>query len=302
MDRMTDERLDSLLAAYYESEPSRTLTYRGAERRKTALPPFRIKHFAAAASLILVTVLSVGLYFFFRNKSDVIPPVSSPQSATPSAQGRGDVPGASVPETRSGAVPTESADVRRLENSVITPEAPSVSASAVPTTHVPLTHVSPTEKHAETEIETAYVPPTHVSPTEQPTNVPTEPRHVPPTDPPWNPEPVEPTDSGNDPPEPVEYPTQPEPKNYCYAYFPYDGGELFCYIEDENGNMMGDPDLFSAQHIAEITYTYYNGYALARWSPNEHGIRPSGGYHRYVFYNGNGKTVFADYVHAQGVN
>ena len=85
MDRMTDDRLEKLLAEYYESEPSETLTYRPEEAKKPVpITPLRMKRIAAAASLVLVTALSVGLYFFFGNKSAPLLPAPSSQSAAPS--------------------------------------------------------------------------------------------------------------------------------------------------------------------------------------------------------------------------
>ena len=329
MARVTDDKLEKLLAEYYESEPSKSLIYRGDKEEKSAAIPFLPLRRAAvtAAVLVLVTALSVTMFFLFKFKENnsVIPAPSS-QSSNPSEQGggSGDKPRASENSTDENEQ-SDGAPASTAPRSV-TPE-PS-EKSPVPARET--IAVKPTQKNdpAQKPTESVYVPPTdspnkpeetekvisqpteksvkptqstHVTPTEQST--PVSPTHVSPTvpnAPPWEPE--EPTDSGDDPPEPVVYPTQPEPKNYCYAYFRYDGGDLFCYIEDENGAVMGDPDLYSAQHSAEIVYTYGNGYVLARWSPNEHGIHPSGGYPRYCFYDSEGETVFADYVHAQGVN
>ncbi|MBQ3264562.1 MAG: hypothetical protein IJH07_02170 [Ruminococcus sp.] len=318
MARMTDEGLEKLLAEYYESEPSKSLTYRSQRAEKTAKPPILSFRRAAvtAAALTLVTVLSVTAYFIFGNKSNDFISVTSSQSSTPSEQGRGGGGAPYASENSTGATerqdggqeptvprsvtpaPTEKGAAQTRETTAVMPtqkpapaQKPTESAQAPPTDSVSATEPAPTK---------ATEPSNDPPPTEKPT-------YVSPTDPPWNDnpapwEPEEPTDSGDDPPEPIVYPTQPEPKNYCYGYIMYDGGSLYCYIEDENGSMMGDPDWCSAQHLAEIVYTYGNGYVLARWSPNEHGVRPSSGYHKYGFVNEYGNTVFEDYVYTQGVS
>ena len=319
MNRISDEKLEKLLSDYYDSEPPVTLTFRKeSDRAPAAVPIARYKRIAAtAASLVLVTLLSIALYFFSGNKIDhpMIPAVS-PQSTAPSEQGRG-----YGSQTVDGTLPDstlpvpENDMVRQLRDGVISPIEGQGNDSAASTT--PQGAVKPsssggqqgsasgakplspsaTEPSAKQSVTDPTAAPATQVPTQPPHVAPTEPHYYPP---PW--EPVEPTDSGDDPPEPIEYPTQPEPKNYCYGYFDYDGGDLYCWIEDENGNRMGDPDLFSAEHLAEIIYYYNNGYVLARWSPNEHGIRPSGGYHRYGFVNEYGSTQFEDYVNVQGVN
>lgn len=325
MNRISDEKLEKLLSDYYDSEPPVTLTFcKESDRTPAVVPIARYKRIAAtAASLVLVTLLSLAIYFLSGNKIDhSMLPVTSPQSTAPSEQGRGYGSQTVDGNTPDGTLPVPENDtVRQLRDGVISPVDEQGNDSAASST--PQGAVKPSASGGQQDSGTsdnstnpispgASEPPANPivpdptaapatqapmpSPTEPPYVTPTEPRYYPP---PW--EPVEPTDSGDDPPEPIEYPTQPEPKNYCYGYFHYDGGDLYCWIEDENGNRMGDSDLFSAEHLAEIIYSYDNGYVLARWSPNEHGIRPSGGYHRYGFVDEHGNTQFEDYVHAQGV-
>lgn len=322
MNRISDEKLEKLLSDYYDSEPPVTLVFRKESDRVPAVVPIaRYKRIAAtAASLVLVTLLSLAIYFFSENKIDhSMLPVTSPQSTAPSEQGRGygsDTDDGAPPD---GTLPVPENDtVRQLRDGVISPVDGQGNDSAASST--PQGTVKPSASGSQQGSGTSDNGAKPVSPsaTESPakpsvtdptaapvTPSPTRPPHVPPTEshhhfpPPW--EPVEPTASGDDPHDPIEYPTQPEPKNYCYGYFDYVGGDLYCWIEDENGNRMGDSDLFSAEHLAEIIYCYDNGYVLARWSPNEHGIRPSRGYHRYGFVDEHGNTQFEDYVHAQGV-
>lgn len=321
MNRISDEKLEQLLSDYYDNEPPVTLSFRRETDRTPAVVPIaRYKRIAAtAASLVLVTLLSVVLYFFSGNKIDqsMISAVSPPSTA-PSEQGRGygsQTVDGNPPE---GTLPVPENDtVRQLRDGVISAIDGQGNDSDTPTTPQGAERPStsggqqgsgngkkPSSPSATEPSAKPIAPdPTAAPATQAPT--PTRPPHVAPTEshhylpPPW--EPVQPTTSGDDPPEPIEYPTQPEPKNYCYGYFDYDGGDLYCWIEDENGNRMGGSDFFSAAHLAEIIYYYDNGYVMARWSPNEHGIRPSSGYHRYGFVDENGNTRFEDYVYAQGV-
>lgn len=324
MNRISDEKLEKLLSDYYDSEPPVTLTFRRESDRAPAVVPIaRYKRIAAtAASLVLVTLLSIALYFFSGNKIDhSMISVASPQSTAPSEQGRGNGSQTVDGDPPEGTLTVPENDtVRQLRDDMISPfEAPSDDSSSDAST-APEGVVKPSASGGqqgsgngtkpiapsvtEPPSKSSVTDPTAAPETQSPTPLPTRPPHVAPTEshhylpPPW--EPVEPTASDDDPHDPIEYPTQPEPKNYCYGYFDYDGGALYCWIEDENGNRMGDSDLFSSQHLAEIIYSYDNGYVLARWSPNEHGIRPSGGYRRYGFVDEYGNTQFEDYVYIQG--
>ena len=317
MKNMTDERLDQLLGEYFASEPSCVLTYRGEPAAKAAplLFPYR-RVLATAASLVLVTLLSLTLYFSVGNNiTDMIVSSPSEQDAAPSESGRGE-------GTRSDPSDASDETVSESTHSVTPPAADSTVLPSEVIGTGPSAGVTPTEKRSSGRTPSGASPttpqatqsadgavspqPTEKTPeppisTEAPAPVSPTQRPTIPRDPPWNPEPEEPTGSGDAPGEPVVYPTQPEPKNYCYAYIWYDNCAYYCSIEDANGNILGDPDPYSAQHSAEIVYTYSNGYALLRWSPNEHGIRPSGGYHHYKFINEYGNTVFEDYVYVQGV-
>lgn len=124
-----------------------------------------------------------------------------------------------------------------------------------------------------------------------PTSIPTPPPVISPTE--INTE--SPSHSIN--PTQPEHSAQPEQKKYCYAYMKSCDGALFCRIIDDSGEVIGDPDLFSSQHSVEIIYSYSNGYILAGWSPNEHGIMPPSGCYRYIFYNANGEELFTDYIY-----
>lgn len=318
MNRISDEKLEKLLSDYYDSEPPVTLSFRrGSDRAPAAVPIARYKRIAATAvSLVIVTLLSVALYFFSGNKIDhAMIPAVSPQSTAPSEQGRGYGSQADDGTLPDGTLSVPENDtVRQLRDGVISPVDGQGNDSDMSATPQGADKPSASGSQQGSGNGTKPISPSATEPPAKPsvtdptaapvTPSPTRPPHVPPTEShhhyplPW--EPVEPTESGDDPPEPIEYPTQPEPKNYCYGYFDYDGGALYCWIEDENGSRMGDSDLFSAEHLAEIIYSYDNGYVLARWSPNEHGIRPSSGYHRYGFVDEYGNTQFEDYVYIQG--
>ena len=350
MNRMTDEKLEKLLADYYESEPSHILTYRREEEKPSAAAvPFGWKRLAAAASLVLVTALSIGLYFLFGNKTGAPLAVapSSQSATTPSAQ-RGESDGDAPLPTGGEAAPTEPPSTigqiirgrfpspsEALSGSLPTNRpstpgsAPSSGQPAVKPTERPANTLSPAHTSpasvspaqvSPTQVSPAPVSPTHVSPAPvSPTQAPPIP--VSPTEPPENSDPTSPAPTqGMDYPDPWDphqppsmedptqgddpwlYPTAPEPDNYCYAYIPYDGGNLYCVIEDKNGAVMGDPDRLSSQHLAEIVCTYPNGYVLAQWSPNQHGVRPPSGIHHFYYLNESGETVFEDNVFTHGVD
>ncbi len=264
-----DELTERLLAIPEESE------------RRPTVPLWRRRALVAAASFVLVAAMSILVYFSTGNIINK-PPAVSPRPLP----------------TFSG---TEKEGTAAFDSST-----PSVSPGGTPSptaSREGTIALSPTQsrRHSTTTPPTSGHPAgqpfteggTVNNPTAPPTNAPTAPPTQKPTRRPY-PEPVAPTE-GDDPdtPEPIETPVE----NYCYAYIRADdpGESLYCWIEDENGDFMGDGKAFTARHQAQIAAVYSNGYVLARWSPNENGIYPSEGYHRYTFVTGDGTIVFRDY-------
>lgn len=310
MKNITDDRLEKLLADYFESEPPCTLTYRGKSERKT-VPVFLLRNkriTAAAASLMLITVLSIIVYFSFGNKADnFIHPAPSPHASTPSEQGREDgtetkndgtehVPGDTVnppdpsvgyfpfgtglglPGGNSGPSPTVKPNTPRATQPPGSSEQP--KATEQPGKPSPTTR--PLEPQAPTE-------PPVVSP--DPTEPPGEelqPIEEPATEPP---DPVACTESGD---EPALTPTQPEPTiNFDHLYQDSivetvyvgtleEGDKIYVLLYDEKNNYkrLGDKDAYSDRHLAQVT-PLDNGYALIRYTPKDYGILPRRGHYSF---------------------
>lgn len=71
-----------------------------------------------------------------------------------------------------------------------------------------------------------------------------------------------------------------------------DGVEIvYCRLYDRFGNLVGDPNLYSPQHIAEETFLS-NGYTLAFYDPTEKGVEMHKGTYSFYFYLEDGSVVF----------
>ncbi|MBQ3265813.1 MAG: hypothetical protein IJH07_08565 [Ruminococcus sp.] len=253
MKNISDERLEKMLTNYCEADCGQSFVY-DPDRRKPKIIPFaRFRRTAvAAASLVLISVLSLTVYFLFGNKISTpiaVAPLSQ-GAATPSAPA--DTGGGGTQE-QEGAAPTEGKNFFSEIIDWLFPKA-TESSSTAPTVTSPTNsaNVPPTEQAGEKTTEPAHVPPTqpvHVPSTEKPTesaHVPlTEPitptqkpttAYVPPTQPPYVP-PTEP----NDPPC-NDDPTEGEP--YWYEPTEYSGEVEYPGYEpptEGGGTMSADP-------------------------------------------------------------
>ena len=71
-----------------------------------------------------------------------------------------------------------------------------------------------------------------------------------------------------------------------------DGVEIvYCRLYDRFGNLVGDPNIYSSEHIAEET-PLPNGYTLVFYDPTEKGVEMYKGTYRFYFYLGDGSVVF----------
>ena len=80
-------------------------------------------------------------------------------------------------------------------------------------------------------------------------------------------------------------PNTPKPIVYydSCAYSVYTGYQnYYCKILDDNGNVLGDPNLYSEQHIAQKTE--YDYYTVLSYTPKDYGILPSSGRYYFEFY------------------
>ena len=325
MKNISDERLETMLTEYCEADCGQSFVFDPERKREKLVPFARINRTAAAAaSLVLVSVLSLTVYFLFGNKNAPLV-VASPSAdvTTPTASANGS--GGSSTQRNGETAPTESKSVMEqiidflfpkptetgsAAQTAVTPtEKPSRQLSHVTPTeskNVPTTHTSPTEGAGEKATEKAVSPPTEkpiVTPTEPAAQAPTT--YVPPTvpcDPPGNDTP------GDDPPYPTEAPGEGdepgfvEPTeggvmsgNMFEVYASIDSSQLdehsviYCKVYDSAGRRLGSMDVFDASHVAIILN---RGAQVTRvlyeMSPD---LIDSPGTYRFVFYDDSGKQL-----------
>ena len=96
MKKISDERLEKMLTNYCEADTQQTFTFAPERKREKIIPFVRFrKQLIAAASLVLVSVLSLIIYFSFGNINNTPLTVAPSQHKliTPSStEGGGDDP------------------------------------------------------------------------------------------------------------------------------------------------------------------------------------------------------------------
>lgn len=311
------------------------------EQRPAAVPFWRKPRFIAmAASMVLVSALSIALFLTMGTKPPVAVKSNSKSSATqivwstdeygatvatevvvvPDDSAQRD--GTSPTEAKSGIVrflerlfggddntaPTTATDSGRSGRMTPTTRTyPSAGGRTTPTGKPAPTEggrPSPTAKtlptEAPTEDDTSVIIHgpggwDYEKPTEPPTESPTEGSWVPPTSAPWE-TPTEPT--WEDPTQsPVPKPTESRYKasvsvtvsGWAVSSINQDGGVVYCRIYDDNGNMYGDSDRYSDQHLA--TLTLGNIYRTLSYTPRDYGILPEDGLYRFEFYTRSGNSL-----------
>lgn len=310
------------------------------EEKKPAVIPFwrKPRFIAMAASLMLVTALSIALYLSMGNKPPVTVKPNSKPSATEiiwSTDENGETVATEVviipdpDEQQNATQPTE-------KKSPVAQFFERIFGGTDPTAPTPSPtesgRRSPNQKPAPTEkgkpSPTAKDTPTEkddlpVESTDPPysTTAPTEIIiEEPPTVTPWEDSTTSPTESGDviihgpggwdvteapwdpDATEPTPKPTQPKPTQskykdsvrisasvYSISKINQDGGVVYCRIYDDNGNVYGDGDLYSDQHLATLTLTFDGG--SLSYSPRDHGILPEDGYYHFEFYTRAGRSL-----------
>lgn len=317
MDRMTDDKLDMMLSNYCEAEPEKAFVYKPDHRRKPVILSFAAgRRLTAAAGLVLVSALSIALYFLFGNKMNT-PIVISPstQSTVPhntdgaeaGSDSPSDSPDSTVAETQAKGLIEMIADFlglsdERTESPTEAPTppggtrpasatVPTAPYSPEPTSGIVKPAVPSESSGSETQ---GYTPP----PTAKPT-VPVEPPWVEyPTE--GEIEPIEPTDS--EPWLPPYKPPETEPPTEGEIETPgctvgvfrakldlsllsgYDGG-VYCKIYDSKGRLLGDSNLYSDEHLADVELL--SKYADAYYEAEV----PELGYYNYVFYTEEGRLL-----------
>ena len=300
--KVPDELMDRLLAI-----PE-------SEGKKPPVPLWRKPRFIAmAASVMLVTALSIALFLSMGSK----PPIATKSDSKPDATQivwSTDENGATVatevvvvPDAQNDDQPTEhkSGITRFFENlfgitEPTTPTAPDSQGGSTPSDdRNGRTPQSPTlSPQQPTAAPRPVIPdPTSASqPVE--TNPPREteagPPAVPPTEAPWD-NPTEPSwddpTQAPTPPKPTQSPYQSAIRNTFSSFSDryITGQTIYCRVYGLDGTEYGDGDRYSAQHIASLSYS--GGRYTAAYRPCDHGILPADGKYRYEFYNGNGVVI-----------
>ena len=292
MSKLTDNKLDRMLGEYFSAAPGYSFAFDpDAETEHTPVPKRRFRMIAAAAAVVPVIALSLTAYFLFGNKAnDPIAFSPVPQSSvTPSEQGAdgSETPtdiavsvetGAAAATTGNTEKPTERSTAATTPTSAARGSSPTTATERVSDTQTPTQ--SPTQSSTQSVTKPTTAPtqaPTSAS-TQAPTSAPTQP----------------PTES------PVSNPEQESDEDYFIGIsIPRQppGTEIFCGIYDMNGNFMGDPDPYSAQHSAELV-TESDGVSYALYYPLKHGLTfEISGKYPYRIYDKNGNELASYYIY-----
>lgn len=291
MMRMTDEKLDAMLSDYCKAEPERVFEFKPDKAEKSAAPILlsRKRRLIAAASLVLVSVLSIAIYFLIGNK------IGSPIAVAPVVSGTEATENSSIP---AGVYPPDASD-GRTDTTVRTPTSPTDSrGTATEPTSPTSSRRSPTTQPSTTAA-TSQRPTANTTPTQSsalPTEAPVKPTQ----------HPIPPTETTVEPPfelptiitiEETETPTEGEPElppQYSLTVEDsvsldsvYDG--VYCKLYNSSGNRLGGANLYDQTHIAYIS-SVYGDIAVVRYSAPE-GLITSPGYYNYVFYDSSGKLL-----------
>lgn len=280
-----------------------------------AVIPFRRRPrvIAAAAGIVLVSILSVILYFAVGSNPPVSVKPSSVGNSLPteviwSTDAYGEtvateyvvVPDGSAPQN--GTSPAAGTIGRAADptDSPNTAAAPATTASGSP---------SSTEKPSATESSASTSQPNDNGDDPVPTEA--KPDSVTEPDLPYEPTPLTEApcfpDNPTNPPRPTDppHPTDPPPTEDPDPDAKYyrntietivnvgeipQGSPLYLKLIDGHGNLLGDPDLFSDQHRVNVVWWQGSSVKIS-YTPKDYGIIPKRGYYRYKIYDQNGKSL-----------
>ena len=341
MKKLSDERLEQMLSAYCEADPQQTFTFHpkapfpkgaGADarvehlrvsddcsseasnRKKTGKKLIAFIGFnraaAAAASLVLVGVLSLTVYFLFgNNNSTPFAVAPSPQSVTTPSTPTGESDSDPLQQTDSIFIlPTE----KKLQ--------PSDDSIQSPTTLI--------EENEQSNGSTDTPSPRKITPTENPqSNLPTTTKGTPSS-----------TEDALQPTEPVE-PSCVKPTVYIDPFYlpngeapgdppgdepgaepsPYDSGTVircsftgvaamiddrqlkesnsyYCMIADGNGNPLGSMDKYDSSHLAVFAdYKLDDKWLIAYDIPIN--LISKTDVYGFMFYNDKGQVLAKAWLH-----
>lgn len=249
----------------------------------------------SVACVAVVSIVSLSLFFFTKNNAEI--PIGVKNTTSVTFEWNQDE------ETSCNNLNTESKDdlsvTEPSEKSIKNTENITHSSSSRETVS---NNTEPTEKStAITSVEPQDTDSAvRTEPTE--TNRVTNPSNNEKTDPIDNTKPIETTKAT----ESVE-PSSDSGWNgvltvtTCEAEFSSDlitgSGKVYCRLYDSKGNMIGDSNLFSAQHLASSRVDK-NGKVFATYYPVSAGLNLNSGRYSFYFYNENGKDISQGYVYA----
>lgn len=203
---------------------------------------------AAAAGVVLVTAIGLSVYFLNRNFNN------QPIAVAPATA-------ATLVPTEPATLPASAVPTQPTFDPTAMPTAPATDQPTEPSVAPTAPAIVPTEKQTE--------------PTEKPT-VPVE-------------DPTKPTEDER-PDEPTALPIRDEPV-ILYGSLTdeirLNAKYVCCRIETEDGQPLGDEDLYSAQHRV----TVIRAYRTVQYDPTARGLELSAGDYHYYFYEENG-TIF----------
>lgn len=238
------------------------------EERKPAVPLWRRRALIAAASFILITALSLLIYFSTGNIVSTPPAVAPlPAPTVSETDGEGTIAVRGTAPTGSPRGTTSPSEAQRGTYATLPSGSPEPSAAP----HAPSVSPPAVTEHPITEPETVK------KPTSPPTYAPTDPSPV--------------------------FPTEPEPiimTEPAYMYYIQDyinpaeivEGDVYCWIMDESGNYAGDGAVFSPNHKASVYY-YSPTRAHLYWYPYNLDLPPANYY--YTFVDKTGKVLASGY-------
>lgn len=229
---------------------------------KTPFFVFRYaRAFAVVMSLLFVVVLSV-VFFAFKPEQNILPIATSTNTSEETALKTENTDSTNnTKETEKESETDKNLIIEPEESKQETESNTSEKPTQKPTSATE--KIEPSEKPSESQPQTQ-------KPTENPTQTPST-------------EPIIPVPS--EPPSEVinKYDT------YIYAsiykHLVLEDEKIFCRVYDENGVLLGDPDLYSQEHLTELSFsTYY----VARYYPYRHSLITKTGFYTFVFYNSEG--------------
>ena len=275
------------------------------ESKKRSVIPLRTRMIAAAASLVVITAVSLTLILSTGNNSVIEIKPSVPQPTVPYTEYTGTEAAQTAsqkPSDTSATAATEiNADtVRQAIESVINPTAQSSSTAPSATPNISPTK-SPTQPTAATT-QSGTVKPTQ-APTKKPTQAPTAAPTVAPTSAPTE----LPSDAPTERPGPTSAPTSspmeptvgetisPEERRQQHTYRVVIGrretkpitGNIYCMVCDSDGNIVGDQDIFSDEHIVDLIEVNKSGKYInyyVSYCPDDRGVYLEPGKYHYYFY------------------